>query len=207
MDSKEPFVTEEPAVGWLRFEVVGEKPFFKSPVPRTVIRNAARLKAYLEVEHSHNRMLDVSEDLFSFKRRHGLRARKVSLVELSKDDCSEQPSEYSEGSSLVDRLTKTGRAIDHKKLLLNSCKDLDELRIFDDFVTPSNFDSLKRKLADSQDLKEMLKSLNDDKTVSEDLRLMFSDACLAEICRCTSVRSPLVEFPYSVNENVYCRLI
>ena len=69
-------VTEEPSHGWIRIEVEGSKPYYKTPVPRTVIRDKGRLKEYLDKEHSKNRMVEVTEDMFSFKRRLGLRQKK-----------------------------------------------------------------------------------------------------------------------------------
>ena len=73
----DPYISDEPASGWLRFEVEGEKPYFKSPVPRMVIRDRVKLAAYLEKEHAEGRMLDVVEDMFSFKRRLGLKRKKM----------------------------------------------------------------------------------------------------------------------------------
>ena len=57
--AKPPVITEEPVPGWLRYEVEGEKPWFKTPVPRTVIRDAIKLQDFLEKEHSNERMLEV----------------------------------------------------------------------------------------------------------------------------------------------------
>ena len=50
-------------------------PWFKSPVPRTVIRTSTMLKEYLDKEHKKNRMLDVDGSEFSFKRRYGLQEK------------------------------------------------------------------------------------------------------------------------------------
>ena len=72
---KKQHISEEPAPGWLRFETEGSKPWFKSPVPRTVIRTSTMLKEYLDKEHKKNRMLDVDGSEFSFKRRYGLQEK------------------------------------------------------------------------------------------------------------------------------------
>ena len=56
---KDPHVTEEPLPGWQRFELEGQKPWFKTPVPRTVIRDAKKLQMFLEKEHQQGRMMDV----------------------------------------------------------------------------------------------------------------------------------------------------
>ena len=66
-------ISEEPFNGWFRYERPGERPWYKSPVPRTVIRNGKMLKEYLLKERSQNRCLEVDESLFSFKSRFGLR--------------------------------------------------------------------------------------------------------------------------------------
>ena len=49
--AKNPEVSEdEPYVGWLRCEVSGEKPWYKTPFPRTIIRDHKKLLDYLEKE-------------------------------------------------------------------------------------------------------------------------------------------------------------
>ena len=124
MAFKEPNVSEEPYAGWLRYEVEGEKVYYKTPIPRTIIRDNVRLKAYLLKERAQERMLDVSESEFSFKRRLGLRSRKSSeslSCSESVQDNDKEISDYSyKSSSIVDRLTKSGDPIDHKKDLLDS---------------------------------------------------------------------------------------
>ena len=82
-------VTEEPSYGWIRIEVEGSKPYYKTPVPRTVIRDKGRLKEYLDKEHSKNRMVEVTEDMFSFKRRLGLRQKK-GKIPIDDGDTSER---------------------------------------------------------------------------------------------------------------------
>ena len=73
---KNPVITEEPLPGWLRHETEGEKPWFRTPVPRMVIRDASKLKGFLDKEHSQGRLLEIDGSQFSFKRRLGLRQRK-----------------------------------------------------------------------------------------------------------------------------------
>ena len=67
--------SEEPFPGWLRIEVEGKKPSYRSPFPRTTITSAAKLDEFLQKEHSGGRMKDVHRDHFSFKRRLGLRQK------------------------------------------------------------------------------------------------------------------------------------
>ena len=73
----EEVVTEEPLPGWLRYEIPGKAPFYKSPFPRTVIRTAAMLKEFLRKEHLAGRMKGVDGSEFSFKRRLGLKVKAV----------------------------------------------------------------------------------------------------------------------------------
>ena len=198
-------VSEEPAAGWQRFEVKGEKPYFKSPIPRMVIRDRVKLADYLKKEHDQGRMLDVVEEMFSFKRRLGLKRKKSdkSTEVLTESTAKEETS----CSSIVDRLTKCGKAVDHKKLMLESCIKLDQLRISDSFETPCNFEEIKTKLTESTDLRDMLCTLSQDTTSSEALGLMHSDVCLTEICLANSHDSPLVEYPSSLNQNIYCQVV
>ena len=41
--------SEEPFPGWLRIEVEGKKPSYKSPFPRTTIISAAKLDEFLDI--------------------------------------------------------------------------------------------------------------------------------------------------------------
>ena len=70
--SKHEVVTEEPASGWLRYEVEGSTPWYKSPVPRTVLKSSRKVALFLEKEHAKGKMMDVNVNQFSFKRRLGL---------------------------------------------------------------------------------------------------------------------------------------
>ena len=76
--AKHPSVTEEPLPGWQRFEVEGQKPWFKTPAPRAVIRDAKKLQSFLDKEHQQGRMLNVDGTEFSFKRRLGLQKKSVA---------------------------------------------------------------------------------------------------------------------------------
>ena len=78
--------TEEPFTGWLRVEVEGRKPSYRSPFPRTTITSAAKLGEFLEKEQSGGRMLDVDVSHFSFKRRMGLKKRSAPSPPPEADD-------------------------------------------------------------------------------------------------------------------------
>ena len=140
---RSPVVTEEPLPGWQRYEMEGEKPWFKTPVPRTVIRDASKLQDFLEREHSHGRMKEVDGQEFSFKRRLGLQKQKVSagaavLETLQTPDevISEVSDSKLETASIVERLTRNSDVLDHKKLLYKSSKDLDRFRQNDGYQNP-----------------------------------------------------------------------
>ena len=66
-------VEEEPYPGWLRVEPQGQRPFYKTPFPRTVIRSAAMLKEYLRKQNAHEKMMEVDAEMFTFKRRYGMK--------------------------------------------------------------------------------------------------------------------------------------
>ena len=91
-------------------------------------------------------MLEVKDSHFSFKRRLGCRPKKSKEPTAQVDVSSETRDsvvEKDEVSSAVERLTKDGSVIDHKKLLLDSCKKLDCLRLDDAYAKPDNFDEIK----------------------------------------------------------------
>ena len=53
----------------------------------------------------------------------------------------------------------------------------------------------------------MLAHLSKDVKVADALNLMFSDSCMAEISHIDTKIGPLVEFPASINQNLYCKLV
>ena len=211
---KQPVVTEEPLPGWLRYEVEGEKPWFKTPVPRTVIRDAIKLQDFLEKEHSHGRMLQVDGEEFSFKRRFGLQKKQIcsdsNLPEPMRSDCDdshEATETVDKLSTVVERLTRNTDILDHKKLLSTTSRQLDDFRQNDRYKTPEDFAELKQKVFSSPDLRAMLTIFNNETSVLDALNLMFSDTCSAEISRINMKSGPLVEFPSSINENLYCKTV
>ena len=212
--TKEPVVTEEPVPGWLRYEVEGKKPWFKTPVPRTVIRDAIKLQDFLEKEHSNGRMLQVDGKEFSFKRRFGLQKKQVSsdsslqvLVGSDSEDNNEVTETSDKLSTIVERLTRNTDIVDHKKLLSKSSKQVDDFRQNDRYKTPDNFAELKQKVFSSPDLRAMLTTLNNERPVLDALNLLFSDTCLGEVSRINMRIGPLVDFPSSINENLYCKTV
>ena len=85
--------------------------------------------------------------------------------------------------SVIDRLTRGTGMLNHKKLLTSSSKLIDEFRRDYSYETPTNFEDVKSNILNSSDLREMISSLSVDNSVSESLKLMFTDLCLAEISR------------------------
>ena len=136
---KVPVITEEPYEGWLRYEIEGQKPWFKSPVPRTIIRSSGQLSEYLEREHAKNNLKEVTCDGFSFKRRMGLRVKSVSSTE--DDHVSSSSREVladdtqlgcclsnNSTSSILNNLKRNGEVINHRRLLVNCASDIDTFR-------------------------------------------------------------------------------
>ena len=279
---KEPTVTEEPLPGWLRFETEGDKPWFKTPVPRTVIRDASKLQSFLGREHQHGRMLDVDGSEFSFKRRLGLQKKPVSssstttvssvstttvssssttsvsysttasvsycptaavslcptttvsfcpvtfsptaafspsvscstavssltsVFEISRPAPETVKGGY-QCQSTVERLTRSStETLDHRKILSKSSQNVDTFRLNDGYQTPDNFEELKRKVSSSPDLRDLLATLNRETAVVDAFNLMFSDECLQEISQIDSKTGPLVDFPASINQNVYSQIV
>ena len=154
-ETSNQLVTEEPYPGWQRFEVEGQTPWYKTPIPRTVLRSKKKLLDFLSKEHKLNRMLDVDIELFSFKRRLGLRK---PLLQQPKD-C--EPTESSKREvdfqvkckPILDRLSKNTNVIDHRRLLLDTAKKVDEFQKTDGYKTPENFERLKNALSSAQDLR------------------------------------------------------
>ena len=66
---------------------------------------------------------------------------------------------------------------------------------------------IKEKVASAVDMKDMLASLFGDDTVTMALTSMFNDIYLGEVSKIDLHCSPLVEFPPSVNENLYCKIV
>ena len=101
-----------------------------------------------------------------------------------------------QSKTIVERLTRSGDIVDHKKLLSKSSRVIDDFRHGDGFRTPETFEELKKKVASSSDFKEMLAILHKETPVTDALNLMFSDTCLAEISHVDTTKGPLVEFQH-----------
>ena len=148
-------MTEEPYPNWLRFEVEGQSPWYKTPIPRTVIRSKKKLEDFLSKERKLNRMTDVNIDQFSFKRRLGL--KKSVPKELSKTDRLEDQSRNLEPQmkpkTLLERLSKNIDTIDHRRLLCDSAKKVDDFQRIDGYKTPEDFDKLKEALSSAKDFR------------------------------------------------------
>ena len=230
-DEKVPVESEEPHPGWLRYEVEGSTPYYKSPVPRTVLRSARKLAQYLDIEHKKGNLLNVAVSDFSFKRRLGLKSSKrglTSYVASNKDVVSCVKSSYelsvtdsrvSEGddgkrnqlivcksTSIVHRLSRSTEIVDHRKVLSAAAKNLDCSRVNDGYLTPDNFEEIKSFISSSEDLREMLSRMSSEEKVSNALDLMMVDACLSEISCIDMTVGPLVEFPNNINENIYANI-
>ena len=201
----ETVTSEEPFPGWIRYERPGEKPWYKTPVPRKVIRNAKMLSEFLAKERLNNRMIDVDEGLFSFKRRYGLRVRSVTLPPAAE----EQNVEVTISPSIVERLSRRSDVghLDHRKLLSGSAKLLDQFRDKDCFHEPQDFEELKHQIATSTDLRDMLVKLSRSSSLKGGTDAVFVDSCLAEVSKLSTKCGPLAEFPASVNVNLYCKIV
>ena len=220
---KEPFV-EEPYPGWLRIEKDGQRPFYKTPFPRTVLRSAAMLKDFLGKEKAAGRMKEVDEKQFSFKRRHGVKVKDAASPELldqvQGDAASPtevgvapdgqvlshgEPTELLKHRTVVELLTREpDKSTNHRKLLSNTAKLVDKFR--PKIENQTDFEVFKEKLMDASDMSDIVTCLTQDEQGIEALRSSFSDLCLAEISQINVKDGPLVEFPPSVNENVYCQV-
>ena len=199
--------TEEPLPGWLRFEREGEKPWYKTPIPRKVIRTAQMLREFIAKENDEGRMIGIDLSGFSFKRRLGLRIKSSNSVpQVNRAVSTDQvvPQE-----SVIERLTRKTNVdnLDHRRLLLSSAKLLDQFRDDDGYQTPNTFEPLKQKISSSSDLREMLAMLNKESCMNDAMNLMFSDTCLSEISKLNTYCGPLVDFPSSVNSNLYCNIV
>ena len=215
-----PVITEEPLPGWLRCETEGQKPWFKTPVPRTVIRDATKLHDYLEKEHANGRLLSVNGEEFSFKRRFLKKNRPVSAdsevpeivdpgasATKGSDDPNEVTKNDKESTTIVERLTRNTEVVDHRKLLSRSSQEMDDFRMNDGYQTPSNFELIKERIGSSSDLRGLLTILHSETPLMDSLNLMFSDTCLTEISCINTKAGPMVDFPPSINQNVYCKTV
>ena len=203
--------TEEPFPGWLRVEVEGRKPTYRSPFPRTTITSAAKLREFLEKEQSGGRMLELDMSQFSFKRRMGLKKRSAPPPPTIADstDGNQLPAstDVEKSRSVVQLLTRNPEVeLDHRKMFSNLSKKIDAFRPKDNFETPDNFEVLVKELSTAVDMKDLLSILSGNPEVVDSLSMMLSDLCLAEISQIDTERGPMVEFPVSVNENCYCEI-
>ena len=83
---------------------------------------------------------------------------------------------------------------------------IDKFRAKNDDQNPPNFENFKKKLSEASDMKDLVTCFTEDQLGIEALRASFADMCLAEISQINVKDGPLVEFPPSINENVYCQI-
>ena len=214
-------ITKEPNDDWLRVEKEGHKPFYKTPFPRRIIGNAAMLRSFLAKENTAGRMLDITEDQFSFKRKYGLQRTKCppSLHASSQDlprvgdhvidgIHDDALKGYGNRRTVVELLTRDPeKVVEHKKLLSNSAKQVDRFRHIEKNQESNVFEGLKKKLAETKDIQDIITCIIEDEHGVKALTSSFSDLCLAEISQIEVKNSPLSEFPPSVNENVFCKVV
>ena len=174
------------------------------------------LKKFLEKEHSKNRMLDIDGSEFSFKRRLGLKQRKAPFSvakdsvedrQFEEDDDDDVIKVQSDNRAILERLSRNTDIVDHRKLVLSSSQKIDKFRDKESYQTPDNFEEIKIKVSSASDLRDMLASFNDEIHVVEAFDQMFSDRCLTEISTIDVQKGPLVEFPSSINQNLYCKIV
>ena len=154
---KRETVTEEPASGWLRIEIEGSTPYYKSPIPRTVLKSSRKVELFLQNEHNKGRMKDIEVGQFSFKRRLGLKKKIATAERLS------EPSSMGnyggdqvhvvKPKTIVERLIKTTEALDHRKILNSAAKKVDQSRGGDGYATPNSFECFKESVSTSADLR------------------------------------------------------
>ena len=214
MEALEEHVTEEPLPGWLRVEKEGQKPCYKSPFPRTVIRSAAMLKEFLAKEQAAHRMIGIDVSKFSFKRRFGIKTKAADIPPGPSNDGivatgAEGPVNNSNSNhrTVVDLLTRDpDKLLDHRKLLSQMSKKIDGFQPQDVYQKSTNLENMKDTLAAALDMKDIFACLLEDKEATEAHTAVFSDMCLAEISQIEVRDNPLVEFPASVNENIYLKI-
>ena len=116
---KHEVVTEKPVSGWLRYEVEGSTPWYKSPVPRTVLKSSRKVELFLEKEHAKGNMKDVNVNQFSFKRRLGLLTMSSKGDQTSAQvslEIRELAVEKDQPKTVVERLTKSVEVVNHRKV-------------------------------------------------------------------------------------------
>ena len=205
---------EEPYVGWLRCEVPGEKPFYKTPFPRTVIRDQRKLLDYLEKEKANGKSLDVDPTKFSFKRRLGLKTKKKQknvadlTLPVSKDINEVTKCSVSSSADILDRLSRDGTVVNHRQLLARAASSVDGFREATGVNgNTTSICQVQKKVSNATNMRELVAIIGECESLAGPLMLMLADICLSEIC-CIDVRhGPLVEFPPSINENIYCKTI
>ena len=170
--SEHMVLTEEPYPGWQRIEREGQTPWFKTPVPRKVIRSRKKLEEFLSKEQNNGRMADIDINNFSFKRRYGLRkctpldSLPLSGSSTTGSTCSSAPvslpcdrsrdSTFDDNlRNMVSRLTKTSEVIDHRKLLSKCASNVDEFQGRDGYDTPENFENIKLSIASARDMRNV----------------------------------------------------
>ena len=210
-------VTQDPRLlGFLRVEEPGKRPYYRTPFPRRALWSGRQVVNYLEQQYKLGKLLEVNADMFVFKRSFD------SVEGANEDQDDELESTVAKGrleapmdklNFMVQQLMINPEAnLDHQAELSKTATLLDkELR------TPRAVESVEEKLerfrllqerlAESRSVEEMMGVLYDDKELKQLMCRLSQNICFEELAKINTKSGPLVNFPPSVNANVFCDIV
>ena len=208
-------VTEDPP-GFLRVLEPGKLPYYRTPRPRKGLNSVRQVTKYLDQEHKLGKLLEVDESMFNFKRK----AKAVVEVECDTNNYLTKGVPKEKVSTQVGKLDfmvkqmiiDPDNKVDHRSMLSNTASLLDREMRSDGPEEPvseklERFRMLQEKLAESSSVEEMMEVIFRDKQTKLLMCHLSHDICFEEVAKINTKSGPLVDFPPSVNSNVFCDVV
>ena len=208
-------VTEDPP-GFLRVLEPGKLPYYRTPRPRKGLNSVRQVTKYLDQEHKLGKLLEVDESMFNFKRK----AKAVVEVECDTNNYLTKGVPKEKVSTQVGKLDfmvkqmiiDPDNKVDHRSMLSNTASLLDREMRSDGPEEPvseklERFRMLQEKLAESSSVEEMMEVTFRDKETKLLMCHLSHDICFEEVAKINTKSGPLVDFPPSVNSNVFCDVV
>ena len=217
-------VTEDP-VGFLRVQEPGKNIYYRTPRPRKGLHSVRQVTNYLSQQHKLGKLLEVNVSMFTFKRKVEVVGEAEVMVEVELDPNNSQPKvspkeKVSTTASTIDFMVQQMTIdptikINHKSLLSNTASLMDQ-KLRSEVTEESEesgeerlerFRMLQEKLTESSNVEEMLEIIFRDKRTKQLMCCLSHDICFEEVVKINTKSGPLVDFPPSVNSNVFCDVV
>ena len=209
-------IGEDPRLpGFLRVQEPVRRPYYRTPFPRKVLTTGKQVEKYLEAQHKLGKLLEVDVSMFGFKRRAELMVEDtgeegVKIANIIQNVKHKTPVERLE-FMVNQMMTNPEVKIDHQAELSKTATLLDQ-EVRTEFAESAEeklgrFCLLQEKLAESSSIEEMMAVLYNSEEMNRLMCRLSQDICFDELAKIDTKSGPLVDFPPSVNANMFCDIV